>query len=148
MDGPNFRMVIDWLVNNLGYVPVIIAKDFILCLAGIAIGSIVHSLLSGNVVHKLEKYEKMDDEMVYISMKHEEGEAHFVNPKSFAESVEAWLYLIYMPFFRVKKYTFRDQKRTKRFMKFIYLIWLVLIVLAILFIGHPIIQTPEQLGLK
>lgn len=140
MDGPYVRAAIDWLVNKIGYVPMIKIKDFILFLAGVAIGGFIHSLLSGNVVHKLEKYEKMDDEMVYVSMKHEEGEAHFVNPKSFSEAVEAWLYLIFMPIFRVKKYTTRDKKRTKRFMRIMLIFGVVVIVLAVLLIGHPIIQ--------
>lgn len=131
--------IIDWLVANYGYKNVIMIKDFILCLAGVFIGSIIHSLLSGNVVRKLEKYEKLGEKVVAISMKSEEGETHFVNPHSFEEAVETWLSLILMPIFKIRRYTLRDQRRTKRFVYCLYVIEAIVILSAILFISHPII---------
>lgn len=132
--------IIDWLIANYGYRNVIVVKDVILCLAGIFIGSIIHSLLSGNVVQKLEKYEKLGEKVVAISMKDEKGETHFVNPHSFEEAVETWLSLIFMPIFKIRRFTLRDQRRTKRFIYCLYVVEVIVIILAILFIGHPIIK--------
>lgn len=126
------------LISKFGYFNIVHAKDAILFLAGVFMGIIIMSLLSGNVIHKLQKREDLG-KINLVRFIHEGKRHYLANPQTYSESVETLLILILKPLFTIKTYTIKDEKRTIRFLILILSIGSILFLLSLIFINTTIL---------
>lgn len=122
-----------WIVETLGYNIAVHFEDTSLVLAGVCIGIFIMGLLSGNFIRKLYTLEDAGRSKVNLIRVTKDGKSRFyVSYKSFAEAVEQVFLLAFSPFFTIKQFTRRDEKRTRRFLILISIVAIFLIAIAIM----------------
>lgn len=119
------------LVSFLGYEFAIHLEEVILVLAGMFIGIFIMALLAGNFIRKLYSIEDFGKSKIkMIRIDHGASSKYIISFKNFAEAVEQILLLSFSPFFTIKRFTMRDEKRTKRFLVIMSVLAMIIIVFA------------------
>ncbi|MDF2612813.1 MAG: hypothetical protein K0S71_599 [Clostridia bacterium] len=135
-----------FVVHLFGYKLVIHLEEVILLLAGLFLGMLVMALLAGNFIYRLYKIEDMGKSKIQLLRTNHDGKTKYVAAfKSFSETIEQILLLSFSPFFTVKRYTLRDEQRTKRFLIIMSIIAAIVICFAIISVStvfEPIPLTP------
>lgn len=127
-----FLMFEKWLADLYGYRFLVFFEDTIVLFAGIFIGMIIMAFLSGWVVFKVTKVKDIGSTKVkLVRFKHEGVKEYIAAPKNIGESVETLLLVIFRPLFSYRKYTYRDERRTKIFLILLISIGLIVLILAI-----------------
>ena len=122
-----------WLVSIFGYRFIIYFEDSIVLLAGIFIGMLIMSRLSGRVVFKLQKVKNLGvSRLKLIKFVHEGHEHYIADPKNVGESIETLLIVVFRPLFQVKEYTYRDERRTKIFLIVTGIIGVLIFIFAMI----------------
>ncbi|NOW08082.1 hypothetical protein [Clostridium beijerinckii] len=123
----------EWLGGKYGFAFVVHFEDIILFAAGVFLGMIIMSVLSGRVVFKLQKISNLGSNKIkLVKFKHEGTKQYIADPKTVGESVETLLLVIFRPLFQTNDYTYRDEKRTKYFLIFLAIIGILLFALALI----------------
>lgn len=121
------------VVSLFGYEFVIHLEEVILVFAGIFIGIFIMALLSGNFIRKLYSIEDFGrSKLKMIRIDTGIHSKYIICFKNFSEAVEQVLLLSFSPFFTIKRFTTRDEKRTKRFLIFMSFLSVITIIFAIL----------------
>lgn len=122
-----------WLVSIFGYRFIIYFEDLIVLLAGIFIGMLIMCCLSGRVVFKLQKVKNLGVNRLKLVKFVHEGHEHFIaDPHNLGESIETLLIVIFRPWFQVKEYTYRDERRTKIFITVVCTVGVIIFILAMI----------------
>lgn len=120
-----------WLELKFGYNFVIHFEDFCLFTAGVFIGAMLFAIFSGDTLSKTEKVrQRRLDKLKMVDVKGGKKTKYIFNVNSVSECIEALLIILIKPFFTIKKYTLKDEKRTKRFIIIFFIIGAILIILA------------------
>lgn len=121
------------LLNLFGFKIVVHLEEFILLLAGIFIGKFIMAIIASNFIYRMEKLERLNDTKFRILRVTKNGKTVYqCNFKTFSEAFHQLCIWFYSPFFTRKKYTLRDEKRTKFFVILMWVIAIIMIVFAIL----------------
>lgn len=125
-----------WLYVKFGYNFVVHLEDFLLCTSSIFIGILIMSILSGNVIMKIQKIPidengKRMKRIKWVLM--EDNQNNFiVQPENIGEAVETILIIAFKPLFTYKHYGIRDERRTKIFILCLFILGVVLTIFAFL----------------
>lgn len=121
------------LVNFFGYEFAVHLEEVILVLAGIFIGIFIMALLAGNFILKLYSIEDFGESKIkMIRIDHGSKSKYIIYFKTFSEAVEQVLLLSFSPFFTIKRFTKRDELRTRRFLIFMFILAFITICFAFL----------------
>ncbi|MFW2491000.1 hypothetical protein ACN077_20895 [Clostridium chromiireducens] len=131
----------EYLSNVFGFRFVVHFEDTMVFLAGIFIGMILMSCLSGRVVFKLQKVSNLGSSNVkLIKFVHDGNYNYIADPKNIGESIETLLLVIFRPLFQVKEYSYRDERRTERFLIIMFIIGVIIFILAFLSISTVLVD--------
>ena len=124
------------VVKLFGYELAIHLEEFILILMGIFIGIVIEALINGNFIRKLYRVEDFGKSRLQMVRINKDGKTRYIiGFKTLAEAFMQVLLLGFSPLFTYKRFTERDEKRTKRFLIVLGIIMLITIFLAILSIS-------------
>lgn len=124
------------VVKLFGYELVIHLEEFILILMGIFIGIVIEALINGNFIRKLYRVEDFGKSRLQMVRINKDGKTRYIiGFKTLAEAFMQVLLLGFSPLFTYKRFTERDERRTKRFLIVLGVIMLITIFLAILSIS-------------
>ncbi|AQR98144.1 hypothetical protein [Clostridium saccharoperbutylacetonicum] len=130
-----------FLEKLFGYEFVVHFEDSVVFIAGIFLGMIIMSCLSGRVVFKLQKVSNLGSSNIKLIKFVHEGNNHYIaDPKNVGESIETLLLVIFRPLFQVKEYNYRDERRTKIFIIVLVILAIIFFILAILCITTVVVD--------
>lgn len=120
-------------VQIFGYPFVLHLEEASLILSGIFLGMLIMALLAGNFIRKLYGIEDFGKSKLRV-VRLDDGvkSKYIMSVKNLGETVEQILLLSFSPFFTIKRFTERDEKRTKRFLILMAVIAVVIVVFAVL----------------
>lgn len=125
-----------WLYNKFGFNFVVHLEDFLLSFASFFLGSLVTGILCGNVILKIQKVPVTSDHNKFNKVKWvilDDNQSTFVvSPENMGEAVETALVIIFKPFFTIKHYGVRDERRTKIFIACYLILGFILTLFAYL----------------
>lgn len=129
-----------YLEQIFGYRTVVHFEDTTVFLAGVFLGMIIMSCLSGRVVFKLQKVKNIGSRVKLIKFVHEGRQHYIADPQSVGESIETLLLVIFRPMFQIKEYNYRDERRTKIFLIVMLILGVTFFILAFLCISTVLID--------
>lgn len=128
----------NWIYSHTGYNFLIRLEDFILLVAGIFIGIIILSILSGRSFYYIHKIKDMDEKLKLISITKRNGEKiYLTNPKNVFESIELLLIISFRP----KNMKLRHKNHTKLLLGIVSALGVILIIWATIIIYIVYIPT-------
>jgi hypothetical protein len=130
----------EYLSQVFGYRFVVHFEDCILFIAGIFLGMLIMSCLSGRVVFRLQKVKDIGSRVKLIKFIHEGRQHYIADPQSVGESIETLLLVIFRPMFQIKEYNYRDERRTKIFLIVMLILGVTFFILAFLCISTVLID--------
>lgn len=130
----------EYLSQVFGYRFVVHFEDSILFIAGIFLGMLIMSGLSGRVVFKLQKIKNIGSRVKLIKFVHEGNKQYIADPQNTGEAIETLLLVIFRPMFKIKEYNYRDERRTKIFLLFMMILGIIFFVLAIMCISTVLVD--------
>lgn len=133
------REVLEYLIELIGYVHIIMFKDFVLLLAGIGIGLIIAIVVMSRVFHRTRSVEDMGN-VTGVRFKHENKTHYFTHVNNFIEALEFVILMVFLPFTQKHDYTVSDRKRAKKCLLCVVVITLLLCILSAMFISHPLVR--------
>lgn len=120
-----------WMVSTFGFERAVLIEDTITNICIFVLGMLTMALISSNFIlklHTIEDFGKSKLKLVQVERgKHTKLIIHITNIWS---AFETLLFLSFSPFCRIKRFTSRDARRTRRFV-----IWIEIIVAIILIIS-------------
>lgn len=121
------------LLDIFGFKVIVHLEEVILLIAGIFIGLFLMCLVASNFIFRLEKLERLGQSKIRILRVTKNGKATYqCNFTSLSETFQQLFIMLFSPLFTKKKYTLRDEKRTKRFVRIIYIAAILFFIFAIL----------------
>lgn len=121
------------VVRVLGYEVAIHFEEFILILMGIFMGIVIEALITGNFIRKLYKVEDFGKSKIQMIRITDGGKSKYIiGFKTLSETFRQVLLLGFSPLFTFKRFTQRDERRTKIFLVILTIIMIVTICFAIL----------------
>ena len=121
------------VVRVLGYEVAIHFEEFILILMGIFIGIVIEALITGNFIRKLYKVEDFGKSKLQMIRITNGGKSKYIiGFKNLSEAFIQVLLLGFSPLFTFKRFTERDERRTKIFLVILTIIMIFTTCFAIL----------------
>lgn len=126
-----FLKLEEYLEYLFGYSFVIHFEDCILFLAGIFVGAMIIIVSGGDIISKIKAVkQKSLDRLKIISIKKGKKTGYILNADSVLECIETFLILIFKPICTIKRYTLKDEKRTKHLITVFFIVGILLLILA------------------
>ena len=116
-----FNMYATFMVNTFGYELAIRLEDIFFGASMFVLGGIVMSFLTATFIlrlHELKDFGKGKLRLLRYDNGHQSKE--MVTIKDLWSSFQVVLLLSFSPFFTIKRFTGRDEKRTKTFVRFFW----------------------------
>lgn len=132
--------IVEWFLNmeyfiekRIGYDAVISFEDLTVFLAGLFVGMMLMAFFASAILLKSHRLQDSKFDKFSIIKHYEDNKPiYFVNPNGLLETMKITLTLIFAPWFTIKTYNVRDEKRTKRFIIIIVVISIMVFLLALL----------------
>lgn len=133
----------DWFLElehslyiKYGYNFVVHLEDFLLCASSLFLGALIMSIVSGNVILKIQKLPidsngKKIKKVKWVLLEDNQN-TFIVEPNNIGEAVETVLVIAFKPLFTYKHYGIRDERRTKIFIVCLLILGIILTVFAFL----------------
>nr|WP_302596369.1 hypothetical protein [uncultured Cellulosilyticum sp.] len=120
-----------WMVNTFGYDLAVKIEDIFYGLSMIFIGILIMALLTGIFIRRLYSLKDFGESKVKI-LRVDNGRksTQTIQIRTLAEAFHQVILLSFSPLFTFKRFTERDEKRTKRFVK-----WMLIIAVFIILFG-------------
>ena len=115
-----------------GYEALVRSEDGIILVGGIFIGILIMAVISGFFIFRLYKVEDAGRSKVKMIRVDKGCKSKFiVSFNTVFEAIQQVLLLSFSPFFTIKRFTERDEKRTKRFLIIMFIIAIFVLCLTI-----------------
>lgn len=115
-----------------GYDALVRSEDAVILVGGIFIGILIMAVISGFFIFRLYKVEDAGRSKVKMIRIDKGYKSKFiVSFNTIYEAIQQVLLLSFSPFFTIKRFTERDEKRTKRFLIIMFIIAVFVLCLAI-----------------
>lgn len=135
----------EFLIDLLGYERFVQLGDFILFWCAFVLGVLFMSLLTGNFIRKLYQVEDFGQKAIKMVRITTDGKSkYYVHFSTFFESVQQVLLLAFSQFFRIKDYTYRDERRTKIFLITMSIVFAILIFSSLALISSVTLPSPLE----
>ena len=136
------NMYSTFLVNTFGYDLAVRLEDIFYGLAMFTLGAIAMGFLTANFILRLHGLKDFGQGKLRL-LRYDNGytSKEMVTVKNIWSSFQVVLLLSFSPFFTIKRFTERDEKRTKRFVKILFVV--VIIILFFAFIAsYSVLREP------
>ena len=115
-----------------GYEALVRSEDGIILVGGIFIGILIMAVISGFFIFRLYKVEDAGRSKVKMIRVDKGYKSKFiVSFNTVFEAIQQVLLLSFSPFFTIKRFTERDEKRTKRFLIIMFTVAIFVLCLTI-----------------
>lgn len=115
-----------------GYEVLVRSEDGVILVGGIFIGMMIMSVIAGFFIFRLYKVEDAGRSKIKMIRIDKESKSKFiVSFNTIFEAIQQVLLLSFSPFFTIKQFTERDEKRTKRFLIIMSIIAIFVLCLTI-----------------
>ncbi len=120
-----------WMVNTFGYDLAVKIEDIFYGLSMIFIGILIMAFLTGIFIRRLYSLKDFGESKVKI-LRIDNGQksSQTIQIRTLQEAFHQVILLSFSPLFTFKRFTERDEKRTKRFVK-----WMLIIAVFIILFG-------------
>lgn len=120
-----------WMVNIFGYDLAVKIEDIFYGLSMIFIGILIMALLTGIFIRRLYSLKDFGESKVKI-LRIDNGRksTQMIEIRTLSEAFHQVILLSFSPLFTFKRFTERDERRTKRFVK-----WMLIIAIFIILFG-------------
>lgn len=132
-----FQKLLNWyevsLVKLFGYKNAVRVEELAYGLGMIFIGMMIMAFISAFFILRLHSLEDFGESQVKI-LRVDNGEksTQIISiRRNIKEAFEKLLLLSFSPFFTIKRFTSRDERRTKRFLRIMFVIMVIVILFAI-----------------
>ena len=132
-----FQKLLNWyevsLVKLFGYKNAVRVEELAYGLGMIFIGMMIMAFVSAFFILRLHSLEDFGESQVKI-LRVDNGEksTQIISiRRNIKEAFEKLLLLSFSPFFTIKRFTSRDERRTKRFLRIMFVIMVIVILFAI-----------------
>lgn len=132
-----FQTLLNWyevsLVKLFGYKNAVRVEELAYGLGMIFIGMMIMAFISAFFILRLHSLEDFGESQVKI-LRVDNGEksTQIISiRRNIKEAFEKLLLLSFSPFFTIKRFTSRDERRTKRFLRIMLVIMVIVILFAI-----------------
>ncbi len=135
-------MYATFMVNTFGYEMAIRLEDIFYGVSMFILGGITMGFLTARFIlrlHELKDFGKGKLRLLRYDNGHQSKE--MVTIKDLWSSFQVVLLLSFSPFFTIKKFTGRDEKRTKTFVRF-FLVLVIIIFLIAVFASWSVLKQP------
>lgn len=119
--------------QKIGYIGVIVFEDLTVFFSGIFIGVLLMTFFTSFIFLRSKRLEGSKfDKFSVIKYYQDNKPIYFLNPKGLFDTMRMTLLLVFAPWFTIRTYTLRDEKRTKLFITIMSIFATIIIILAIL----------------
>lgn len=134
----------DFMLSHFPYVSIIRFEDTMIFLGGICIGGIIMACFVAQFMRNLNKVDDIGSHKLrMVRYYNKDGKRKIIAVfDNFAESFHQVLILVFSEFFTIRKYTMKDEKRTKRFIYLISILVIIILILALLSIA-TVYESPK-----
>lgn len=120
-----------WMVNTFGYDLAVKIEDIFYGLSMIFIGILIMALLTGIFIRRLYSLKDFGESKVKIlRVDNSQKSVQTIQIRTLQEAFHQVILLSFSPLFTFKRFTERDERRTKRFVK-----WMLIIAVFIILFG-------------
>ena len=121
------------IVNCLGYETAVRVEQIIFGLSMIFVGMVIMSFISASFILRLHSLEDFGKSKVKI-LRVDNGKksTQIISIRNIKDAFAQVLLLSFSPFFTIKRFTERDEKRTKKFLIITCAIMAVIIILGVI----------------
>lgn len=121
------------LENNFGYHTVIVFEDITIFFSGLFVGALIMTCILSKVFTKSKRIEgNKFNGISLIRFFDGDKRTYFINDNdNVFEAMRVMLLITFSPWFTIKSYTKRDEKRTKIFISLLFTVGFIFIILAL-----------------
>lgn len=121
--------LIDYCIKTIGYLHMIMLKDSVLVMSGVAIGMLVSTLLTSRLMHRTRHLEDLG-KVTSVKYKHDNKTHYITHVDTFLEALEFVILMVYFPFAHKNEYTISDKNRAKWCLRIVIVITVILCILS------------------
>lgn len=121
-----------WIVSTFGYDLAVRIEDIVYGLSMIFVGILIASICNGAFLRRLRSLKDFGDSQVkLLRVDNGRKSTQMIQIRTFKEAVEQSILLSFSPLFTFKRFTKRDERRTRRFVRIMFIAGIVILIWGI-----------------